>query len=68
MKGSAGEVRKEGLKYEELLKRVKSMKGEGKQWTEVAKEHAEMEKEIRAAYADRQISAAQAGRLMKMLP
>lgn len=57
-------------KYEELKTFIADMQeGEGKlPWTEIAEEHARLKKEIREAYANRQISGAQAGRLMKALP
>ena len=43
--------------------------GEGKlPWTEVAEEHASLEKEIREAYANKELSAAQAQRLINSLP
>ena len=37
-------------------------------WTKVAEERARLEIEIRESYANHQISGAQAGRLMKVLP
>lgn len=57
-------------KYEELKTFIADLQeGEGKlPWTEIAEEHARLEKEIREAHANHQISGAQAGRLMKALP
>lgn len=57
-------------KFEELSAWVADLQdGEGKlPWTEVAEEHARLEKEIREAYANHQISAAQGGRLLRALP
>ena len=49
-------------KFEELSSWIADLQeGEGKlPWTEIAEEHAKLEKEIREAYANRQISGAQA--------
>ena len=57
-------------KYEELKIFIADLKeGVGKlPWAEVEEERARMEKEIREAHANHQISGAQAGRLMKLLP
>ena len=57
-------------KYEELKTFIEDLQeGEGKlSRTEVAEEHARLEKEIREAYANGQISAAQGGRLLRALP
>lgn len=57
-------------KYEELKIFIADLQeGVGKlPWAEVEEERARMEKEIREAHANHQISGAQAGRLMKLLP
>lgn len=57
-------------KYEELKAFIADLQeGEGKlPWTEVAEEHASLEKEIREAYANKELSAAQAQRLINSLP
>lgn len=57
-------------RFEELSKRITDMqKREDKlPWTEVAEEHAKLEKDIREAYANRQISGAQGQRLLNALP
>lgn len=57
-------------KYEELKTFIADLQeGEGKlPWTEIAEEHARLKKEIREAYANHQISGAQAQRLLNELP
>ena len=57
-------------KYKELLTFISDLQeGEDKlPRTEIAEEHERLKKEIRAAYADRKISGAQAGRLLRELP
>ena len=57
-------------KYDELKAFIADLQeGEGKlPWTEVAEEHARLEKEIREAYANKELSAAQAQRLINSLP
>lgn len=57
-------------KFEELSCWIADLQeGEGKlPWTEIAEEHAKLEKDIREAYANRQISGAQAQRLLNALP
>lgn len=57
-------------KYEELKAFIADLQeGEEKlPWTEVAQEHARLEKEIREAYANKELSAAQAQRLINSLP
>lgn len=57
-------------KYEELKTFIEDLQeGEGElPWTEVAEEHARLEREIKEAYANHQISGAQAQRLLNLLP
>ena len=57
-------------KYEELKALIADLQGKEDKlpWTKVAEEHTSLEREIREAYANHQISGAQAGRLMKALP
>ena len=57
-------------KFEELSCWIADLQErEGKlPWTEIAEEHAKLEKDIREAYANRQINGAQAQRLLNALP
>ena len=57
-------------KYEELKTFIEDLQeGVGKlPWAEIEEERARLEREIKETYASRQISGAQAGRLMKALP
>ena len=57
-------------KYEELKTFIADLQeGEGKlPWTEIAEEHARLEKEIREAYANKELSVDQQKRLLDSLP
>jgi hypothetical protein len=57
-------------KYEELSCWIADLQEveEKLSWTELAEEHARLEKMIREAYANREISGAQGQRLLNALP